>query len=1516
MRRLGYVPCGNCKKIGNPEERMNQPERRFRIEQGLDRLMDLSRAWEFQNLAFHVMKRLYPGLVLSEWSHDGGEDAFALPGVDASPNTPSVASSLTATLPKVKADCARLRDRGVRPPHVVFVTPKPVRRTTIDQWKVQIEREFGHGLEVVSRNGLVAELEQPELAWVCREYLGIDAPGAVDAAAIGARARAATGLGLQSWEAQGGDPARHVVLTMRPVEAGGSSDAVSVATVDIIATGLRGARRLILFGPPGGGKTVTLTQVARALYAGRDTHAPVVLPAAEWSTSGSSLIDFVAAELTLTVEEVHRLDEAGRLVLLINGWNEIAEAARTPATHALSTFGRRLPNTGILLTTRLSSDRPALPRAEAFQLDSLSRDARRELIQRADVPDADHLISDLERDDVLDAVTRTPLFLAMAIAIVREGRPLPRSPWALLDGFVHGVEQGEHALAFIEASKGQYRRYLADLAAQLTRSGGTSLRADEALGIIGGTSTGLVQEGLVGQPPDARAVLQALTAHHLLVATSGPPGTVRFLHQQFQAWAGAEWLGREVAHVRSDGSGEAVAALQREVLNRPSWNDMIHLLVDRLSQGESPDAADTLRDLLRWLVPLDPLFAASCVLIGRGSAWAAIGESLTATFRVLRERPSQEEQAYALAGMLATANPAFGDVVWPLLESDDMQVRLATLRAWVPFSLRSLGRAWFERWSRWTPDRRAEFVNEVLLNGRADERHEVFAVASADKSPEVRAAAIGMLDLTGDLDAAVGLLGIDPALWARPEAADVIQALSGDASRRLDSTLRSAAALAPVGRARWPLLRGLANAGVPNSIEAIQETCAAAPLDHLAADVLPYLHTVEPEWTTNWVLARIENGEEVPETIAALAGAPDPDQVRALVRLALRDRANGNAVHRRLTPLLYMAPLVATPILLEELRAAIHRDNTAGDEAERTFWHRCEDLLRAVPLTARTAAVLALGRFPCDEADVELLRRLFGPGSPMEVRDVDDISAEQRAALRGMVLSARDVITPTSLYARHFRAEIAALLGSFGEPSDTATLLAWAREDSVERRRLLDASEPGAAMSYANWYAGAFVRLGSPTALAAVEQLLDDPEYLGDASVALVALVGTDEAKEASRVLWRPDYRQARARRTALTSGTTSLPAERAEVVRARRAIREGVTRHLTDLDAGSSTPAPYRFRQAAGALGQLGDASAVPLLLDLGRRPGCEWGVIDGLETLVLQGVALPGADTAAVVEPLIDAIASERATSSEDPWWFGLRCLAVLLLSDAPHRGVEQVRRVLPVLASHHVHDVMALLAACQAHSAEALLLELLRTTGPNVWWYHELVAAVGAYRSGAVTTALLEVLDKTSHPGTSRIPHETRDALARALGRLAREDATVLPMLQARACEATDPGGRELLAAVLREVGNDAAALVTWDLLRDVAPNPIPSGVEAILRDATHRHEPVEASGNSYFIFPRAAPELRAQLFMLLTTDPTRRESARRLLLTMEVDRIETGRPIDEPRHPGPVGSTPVVAIWPAM
>jgi hypothetical protein len=701
----------------------------------------------------------------------------------------------------------------------------------------------------------------------------------------------------------------------------------------------------------------------------------------------------------------------------------------------------------------------------------------------------------------------------------------------------------------------------------------------------------------------------------------------------------------------------------------------------------------------------------------------------------------------------------------------------------------------------------------------------------------------------------------------------------------------------------------MALAGSQYAIEAIRETCAAASSEHLFVDLVPLLLKLAPNWTVNMLLERVEHGEPIEDVASDLPVDADPNRIRALAKIVVYDQGATHASRKRFALLCRLSPVVATATVLDVYREALHRDANPSDSPQRSLQRHCEDLLQGTPFPARATCVLALDSFPRDETDVSMFHRLFVSGGAMELREPHDLLAEQVSELRDRVHKGRSVVSPTSEYVRGLRSQLATLLGLFGGPADTEILLAWAREDGAERHRQLAAHEPGATISFTNWYAGAFVRLGTPSAMAALEQLLEEPDYVGAASLGLVALTATDRTNNAPRLWQRPNYREVRDRQKSPVGRPTA--SEHGERARIQGTIQEAVLRHLDRSDAGGPTPNPYSFGEAARALGELGGVAAVPLLLRLGSRPGCEWGVIDGLEALALQGVELPGRETADIVEPIIRRILTEPAASSQDPWWFGIRCLALLLVSDSPDRGVAQVRRILPSLASHHIRDLMEPLAVARSSAALALLLEMLRGTSPEVLWYPEVIAAVARYPENDVRTALFEVLDE-AHGAARRVSYDSWRTLVRVLGTMAREDAGVLATIEARAHEATGSADREILAAILKEVGGDVAALAACDLLRDEAANPIPSAVEQLVEDTVHLRRPLEQH-DGWYVVPKPARELRAHL-LALTGDSVRRTSARRLLLVIEVSRSETGRPVAEGRYPGRLGTRPPAAIWP--
>src|SRR5207244_8701482 len=108
-----------------------------------------------------------------------------------------------------------------------------------------------------------------------------------------------------------------------------------------LATRCANGLSVILKGPPGVGKTFTLIQLALGLSTDAAAPVPIMLSLADWASSKLDLFDYVVHRLTfhgLSPESVRELNRAGRLMLILNGWNEVPEDLTGWATTRLKGF--------------------------------------------------------------------------------------------------------------------------------------------------------------------------------------------------------------------------------------------------------------------------------------------------------------------------------------------------------------------------------------------------------------------------------------------------------------------------------------------------------------------------------------------------------------------------------------------------------------------------------------------------------------------------------------------------------------------------------------------------------------------------------------------------------------------------------------------------------------------------------------------------------------------------------------------------------------------------------------------------------------------------------------------------------------------------------------------------------------------------------------------------------------------------------------------------------------------------
>jgi hypothetical protein len=124
--------------------------------------------------------------------------------------------------------------------------------------------------------------------------------------------------------------------------------------------------------------------------------------------------------------------------------------------------------------------------------------------------------------------------------------------------------------------------------------------------------------------------------------------------------------------------------------------------------------------------------------------WAEVRSAVSERLRAWYQVSDEHHRQCALAGMLATGSEDFIDIILPLLNNNDQQVRLNTYRVWDEFQLTSLGKNWRQVVKGWKEEQRADFIGEVVSERSMSDVAEEFALT--DSSPRVRAAVIHALE--------------------------------------------------------------------------------------------------------------------------------------------------------------------------------------------------------------------------------------------------------------------------------------------------------------------------------------------------------------------------------------------------------------------------------------------------------------------------------------------------------------------------------------------------------------------------------------------------------------------------------------------------------------------------------------------------------------------------------------------------------------------------------------------------
>lgn len=1280
---------------------------------------------------------------------------------------------------------------------------------------------------------------------------------------------------------------------------------------------------LVLFGDGGIGKTTFLLDLCRSCMNGK-RRIPLFVDAAVWGRANATLFEYLAIQPSarangVTSAELTKLAETGHLVIMLNGWNEMVASSKLVCRDGLIQLTTAAEALSIVVVSRSSNDVPSLPKAKQVEVRGLTWEGQAAVV-RAEFGDdgAAALLDLLAKDTRLRHAARSPLILRGLIAQTRKGSVTYSSVFDLLGAAVQAFEEDDQRNLVLSDSPvdGHQCVYLEELACLLTQRLSTDCSRNDALQAIHSAATRLAERQLIGAPPKLTLVLEVLVSHHLLHLDDG---VVRFAHQRFQEYFAATRLLRECLEVAVQ------PTLLRTAAIHPAWGESLILVAGKLKHEGGPSAARV--RLVKTAAAID--LGIGCDLAGICALSEAddpeLHHHLVARVNELAESPLMEVRDLGFAYQIASGFPAFATKLWPLIESEDQQIRLYTYRLnGTSMSLSQLGSEADQRVASWPSERQAEFVHEIA--GNADNYEFLVGLARAAPDPAVRIAAISAL------------------FWNFPASDVPVQAwldapVEVQTEYGLVTDIQHALEQKQLGDPVRVRLQSIALEDVPDNVQLRLILAFPNEVGSRALDVV-FKHLHSKDWHGDEApfvtIARTRAPERFMELVKELAlqarGAPEwldeylneaPPDVRADVfERALNALQGGQDIQNLsgeiLGPLADRSQIERSVALWLGHSEVGHAALTDVDhERHRQLGYLLahapgDDLLKVVMQSGQAAPFvqavqlvdLILRRIGRDEGSVRTAN-LWLP-------TIDDV--RQLIALFAQKAETAEVPQDTvRVYLCCIASNVApAEFGPFLLETCNRHLDAW----SIFQVKLNQWSKTATSDRPHNPQGGSYLTSAlarwGPDALPGLLALITHPSAMKFIPEAIARIV---------RLPW------ASMREQLFSSGSTDIQ-EGEQRRRLGRELRQpdDALQHWTDEAAKAlgqqlsemvaayqvkkATDEKWNAREAEYRVGSLADvvagipsAGAVdPVYRALASDLMNVYGAVGALRGLVRQGLYISDAAAVGQLEALYERAAEEKW--HDDSSRYAMSALSELLLCVEPISLLSK-----PI--SHYIeqwarfsypNEIIRHLGAMHSQAAWPALMELGKKYGEKGAAQEELASAlVSALRPGQLAEFLGLVADGVLF------------AWCRSewtLERLAPRVASVL---------GEEPGQRQAFLGACRQAKCPLADAFADDVLSHIKGSE--EARQSFLLEAldagraVHWNMPtyrklkemftlkVPVTDAQYNVTPKASNALRAQLYARAKGDGPVSEGCRRLLASIERERRETGRPDNEPRHPAP-------------